>query len=798
MQRKSSIPHKKILCFTVFITSCLILTVFYYDNTILNYAAPFATEEIAFVEVQNETSVDALNISSTTTKSADVPVKLIFSEGTNTSHKSITNSILQPLTNTSNITADTSTTSSTLNRVTSARRSSFYNTLSSTYGLVTDNDVIYSTHTITKSTISTTSSTILENFSTDDIIFASLRTDDSILNNLSTDYFTETIPRASLLNLTTLPPSEPEYLVSSPKCKIPNYHPFNKDTKRFYHKQKYKPCTYKKILTYVTVKDNIATLHVDTESVPSYTSNGVTCCYSNITRVNYSKDPDKRVKWSTCTNFVSNVTIFRDPVYVKCLDKKTRKELYENAHAITVMDETIQKKLESFDNTTNPFSILLIGIDSISRLNFIRSLPNTHKFVEQNGWIPLKGYNKMADNTFPNLMAILTGFNNSRAYQVCNPRKLGKLDECPMIWYDFKKLGFITGYAEDSASINTFNYRKVGFTKPPTDYYYRPYILGTENLHKFTKNTGVYCTGPETSGERIMNVAKDFAITFKNYPSFGFFWMNSFSHSDLNSPSGMDDKVKHLLQDITNEGITNNSIVIFLSDHGMRLGGIRLTDTGWLEERLPFIYVSFPSWFKKGFPKEYENFKINSNRLTCPYDLHMTLKHILVLSGRDYKITPGESCPQCKSLFEEVDADRSCADAAIEKHWCTCIGHKKKNFSKKIKTKLATFTLNVIHDIIRSGNSDHKCAKYSLFKVLDVKISENFSAKNESYVLLQFQTNPKAVFETTVSYIGDINTSNLSLSGDISRLDSYDKHSKCVSDAYLRKYCYCGSNGEKV
>uniref|UniRef100_A0A6P7FWE9 Uncharacterized protein LOC114331788 isoform X2 n=1 Tax=Diabrotica virgifera virgifera TaxID=50390 RepID=A0A6P7FWE9_DIAVI len=641
MQRKSSIPHKKILCFTVFITSCLILTVFYYDNTILNYAAPFATEEIAFVE-------------------------------------------------------------------------------------------------------------------------------------------------------------EPEYLVSSPKCKIPNYHPFNKDTKRFYHKQKYKPCTYKKILTYVTVKDNIATLHVDTESVPSYTSNGVTCCYSNITRVNYSKDPDKRVKWSTCTNFVSNVTIFRDPVYVKCLDKKTRKELYENAHAITVMDETIQKKLESFDNTTNPFSILLIGIDSISRLNFIRSLPNTHKFVEQNGWIPLKGYNKMADNTFPNLMAILTGFNNSRAYQVCNPRKLGKLDECPMIWYDFKKLGFITGYAEDSASINTFNYRKVGFTKPPTDYYYRPYILGTENLHKFTKNTGVYCTGPETSGERIMNVAKDFAITFKNYPSFGFFWMNSFSHSDLNSPSGMDDKVKHLLQDITNEGITNNSIVIFLSDHGMRLGGIRLTDTGWLEERLPFIYVSFPSWFKKGFPKEYENFKINSNRLTCPYDLHMTLKHILVLSGRDYKITPGESCPQCKSLFEEVDADRSCADAAIEKHWCTCIGHKKKNFSKKIKTKLATFTLNVIHDIIRSGNSDHKCAKYSLFKVLDVKISENFSAKNESYVLLQFQTNPKAVFETTVSYIGDINTSNLSLSGDISRLDSYDKHSKCVSDAYLRKYCYCGSNGEKV
>ncbi|XP_050501784.1 uncharacterized protein LOC126881522 isoform X1 [Diabrotica virgifera virgifera] len=795
MQERSPIPHKKI-CFTVFIVSGLILTVFYCDNTILNYAAPFAAEEIAFVEVQNETTADAQIISSTTTKSADVSEKLTFSEDVNTSYKNTTNSILQPVTNTSNTTANISTTSINFNLSTNT----------------------YSTHTITKSTISTTPSAILENLSTDDTILEGLSTDDTILESLSTDdtileslstdytileslstdYIKAMTTRTSLLNLTTLPPSEPEYLVSSPKCKIPNYDPFNKDAKRFYHKQKYKPCNNKKLLTYVTVKDNIATLHVDTESVPSYTSNGVTCCYSNITRVNYNKDPDKRVKRSTCKYFNGKVTIFRDPVYVKCLDKERRRQVYENVHAATIIDETIQKKLESFDNTTNPFSILFIGIDSISRLNFIRILPNTHKFVEENGWIPLKGYNKMDDNTFPNLMAILTGFNNSRAYQVCSPKTLGKLDECPMIWYDFRKLGFITGYAEDSASINTFNYRKVGFTKPPVDYYYRPYILGTENLHKVNKDGVVYCTGPETAGERIMNAAKDFATTFKNYPSFGFFWMNSFSHNEVNSPSGMDHKVKHLLQDITNEGITNNSIVIFLSDHGMRFGDIRLTDTGWLEERLPFIYVSFPSWFKEGFPKEYENFKINSNRFTCPYDLHMTLKHILALSGRDYKITPGEACPKCKSLFEEADADRSCADAAIDQHWCTCAGYKQKTLSKELKAKLANFTLNVIHDIIRSRNSDHRCAKYSLSKVLDVRISQNFSAKNDSYVLLQFQTSPKAIFETTVGYIGDINTSNFSLSGDISRLDSYSEHSKCVSDAYLRKYCYCRSNGEKV
>ncbi|RYA67319.1 hypothetical protein DD592_27595, partial [Enterobacter cloacae complex sp. 2DZ2F20B] len=53
---------------------------------------------------------------------------------------------------------------------------------------------------------------------------------------------------------------------------------------------------------------------------------------------------------------------------------------------------------------------------------------------------------------------------------------------CPMIWFDFKKLNYITGYAEDEAWINTFNYKKKGFTEPPTDYYFRPYIQGSEKL----------------------------------------------------------------------------------------------------------------------------------------------------------------------------------------------------------------------------------------------------------------------------------------------------------------------------
>ncbi|KAG5892622.1 hypothetical protein JTB14_019711 [Gonioctena quinquepunctata] len=140
----------------------------------------------------------------------------------------------------------------------------------------------------------------------------------------------------------------------------------------------------------------------------------------------------------------------------------------------------------------------------------------------------------------------------------------------------------------------------------------------------------------------------------------------------------MDDKVKDLLEYLSDSGVTERSIVIFLSDHGMRFGDIRQTDTGWLEERLPFIYVSFPKWFQQSFPKEYDAFKNNTYKLTCPYDLHMTLKHILVLSGYNYTVTPSESCPKCKSLFEDIDSERSCEDAGIAQHWCTCAGYTKQ------------------------------------------------------------------------------------------------------------------------
>lgn len=188
-------------------------------------------------------------------------------------------------------------------------------------------------------------------------------------------------------------------------------------------------------------------------------------------------------------------------IYVSCkANVKTRskaksktiptKTIYENVHAILNPEkvrEQVDRNGSQFGNSSRRLSVLVLGIDSVSRLNFYRAMPKTEKYLRETGWINLKGYNKIGDNTFPNLMAILTGQTPHQAYSRCKPTVAYKLDNCPFLWYNFRNAGYVTAYGEDETALNTFNYLKVGFVEPPTDYYLRPYMLASEKLLKVKK-----------------------------------------------------------------------------------------------------------------------------------------------------------------------------------------------------------------------------------------------------------------------------------------------------------------------
>lgn len=139
-----------------------------------------------------------------------------------------------------------------------------------------------------------------------------------------------------------------------------------------------------------------------------------------------------------------------DAIVVTC---KTSTKFYTNVHHL-VQKRNIRNK--NFKGLKNKINVIIFGTDSVSRLNFMRSQPETHRYLTKElKAFDFKGYNKVADNTFPNLMPALMGltkkelesnpcFNNSRGSQ----GKARKYDDCPIIWKDFKKHGYITTYFE--------------------------------------------------------------------------------------------------------------------------------------------------------------------------------------------------------------------------------------------------------------------------------------------------------------------------------------------------------------
>ncbi|CAH1399296.1 unnamed protein product [Nezara viridula] len=600
---------------------------------------------------------------------------------------------------------------------------------------------------------------------------------------------TEDIDRTSYFTYINISHEEKKegYLVWSPSCRIPDISPWHESIKAFIKKDTLPSCG--KPLTKVQRQGNNHVLIADVKDMQ--------CCYSLITRndlpsnKSYNTKADDVYSIGKCENFESNVTFSGTEQFikVKCDPKKKKKnsKSYTGLHAFVRKTKAVVKKLDANYIEEKKVSVMIVGIDSISRLNLIRTMPKTVDYLDKNGWINFKGYNKIDDNTFPNLLAILTGLTVAQLRASCWSSNSKKIDDCPLIWKEFSKQGYVTAYAEDLPSIGTFNYRKTGFVKSPTDYYIRPFMLAAEKFLKIkVKNTLNICLGPVSTSDYILDYLIDFAKTFKDALTFSLFWLNNFSHNDVNTPSAMDSRILSFFSDLKDTGVLENTFIVFLSDHGIRYGKIRETYVGWIEERLPFIYFWVPPKLKEFHPEKYHNLMVNADRLTSPYDLHLSLKDLLGMATNGSR-----GCPTCHSLFDEASWNRSCINAGITEHWCTCAEYKMLSTESAPVRAIARFVLDHINGLAVNGTTHlvngTKCAKLKVNRIVSVR-SKIFSKQlgHNEYVIL-FETIPgEALFEATVKH-----KNSFKVMDTISRVNAYGSQSKCMNDSFLQKYCFC-------
>ncbi|XP_050316765.1 uncharacterized protein LOC126750949 [Bactrocera neohumeralis] len=600
-----------------------------------------------------------------------------------------------------------------------------------------------------------------------------------------------------------------KYFIYTSQCRVPFVDPFEKGVSELFNRRDFNYTNCANDESFITINSQLNArqyfLHMNVEAIEravkplNASAADVGCCYRQIVRSGSGGWADNKFEILPCSTFHQD---FMVPLHIEYII--TECSLSKDANTTIIQKDAfsfVQQKNNSATNSSNKHTtsshkkpnVLLLGIDSVSRINLRRTMPETFKHLQMNNWFELQGYNKIGDNTFPNLLAMLTSYNLTTGEEKCRPTTVGGLNDpiCNLIWNNFKNYGYKTAYAEDCNGMSTFNYVKCGFLQQPTDYYLRPMLMAlTENLD-IVKNAGLeYCVGRKHHAEYVFDFILQLGNTFPADPLFGLFWANSFSHNAFDTPATMDTKILEYLLRMKSDGILERSIVIFFSDHGMRWGSLLWLKSGFLEERLPTMFISIPSWYQNVYPDFMKNLQINQRRLTSPYDIYATMRHILEVAEPENEFPYLNGTIRGVSIFREIPENRTCNDAGIPEHWCTCVPYETVDKNDELISNITSLVFKEINQYLVIKNISDKCANLTL-KYLNSAELKMFDEPNQSTYRLTFEALPKEPsFQATTIYNRNSKAISINVE-DISRLDSYENTAGCINLKEAKKYCIC-------
>ncbi|XP_065295238.1 uncharacterized protein [Dermacentor albipictus] len=563
----------------------------------------------------------------------------------------------------------------------------------------------------------------------------------------------------------------------------------------------------------------------------------ITCCYRIVDRPSTVYNDSITTYKGPCVPVTNGTTIHVEFIRLTCLDAEGAL-VYANYHAFVIRKPRVEKRCarslrrRARDGTNDSdfvspvpkrgkfaYSVLLLGADSLSRNNMKRSHSQTVRYLEKRmRAVWLNGMNALGENTLENVVPLLTGRHIEEVKKECWRDSSQFWDNCSFLWTEFANAGYRTLYAEDQTVISTFNYLKSGFKKQPTDYYLRTL------LHPFETNLGRYkllncylCVGQSLVAEVVLNYTRDFAITFNDEPYFAFTWVNSLTHDYASTRWGGDEIFLNFFESLYEGGHLNRTIVVFLSDHGMRWGGIRRTFAGLLEGRMPGHLWYLPRSLTRSHPHLLHVLQENAHRLTTPLDVHATLRSVL----EDFKLLDAPTTEpflretqrkyggiRMTSLFTPVRMNRTCDDTGMEKQWCSCLRRTSISTSSRPVPQVAEAVVREINRILEPYSP--RCARLSLLHVdsayahviEDPRNSVSFAPSWTEWLFsgggwghtdvreltVTLVTVPgEAVFEATARVFKGVVT----VVGEVLRISLYGNSSHCVPNMPYRKFCYC-------
>ncbi|XP_017033683.1 uncharacterized protein [Drosophila kikkawai] len=476
-------------------------------------------------------------------------------------------------------------------------------------------------------------------------------------------------------------------------------------------------------------------------------------------------------------------------------------------HALANTSRVMQRDAFTFvQNPRNPNiaktdakkpSVFIFGIESMSRMNFRRTMPLTSKFVGEDGWFEMEGYNSVGDNKMNNLAAILTDGTRWKDKLLCDPRNPACLYDLTLVWKHFRNAGYLTAYAEDVTS-DYFDHLGMASLRQPVDFYMRPFLVAVEKVFKTVKNFGL-CLGRRNSFSYVFDFAKQLIERYvleHPTPLFGLFWTSTLTQNDFRGGRTLDELFVRYLEEFQNYGLFENSIVILISDRGSSQGLLVDHPSGFLEERLPMLHIYIPEQYHVRYPSVVRALELNRNRLSSNCDLHLGVRQVV------QQARPGiwfvESTYTCHSIMKILPKNRGCDVASIPPKWCACEPFLRVPIEDSF-AQIASVVVYRMNKFLRRQKVAKECYLMVLNKVLKAERQLHYDEKGIRVpspsgletIRLVFTTKPKGVvFWSLVHSNNDTNYVKVQLEM-ITRLGPDSNDSYCVDDEMAKQFCIC-------
>ncbi|XP_054163318.1 uncharacterized protein LOC128961138 [Oppia nitens] len=487
-------------------------------------------------------------------------------------------------------------------------------------------------------------------------------------------------------------------------------------------------------------------------------------------------------------------------VWVECRDLFSRK-IYENTHFWYEIKSKPSMRVKTDDNVDKP-SVLILVIESLSHINYLRFMTQTRQSLERlNHIVYMKGLTKLADNSFPNMVPLLTG---KRVWKnELQNEDFGPYDDWPFIWKDFHNAGYKTALIEDFPSFTLFNYESHGFVSQPTDWYPRPFWI-----HLF-RDVSKILLGliPFDLSNCYMNRFPKIDIFFqqikhfihechaKHYPYFAFNFYIEVTHNDFNRVQLIDSHVSQFIEQIRDQ--LNNTIFILMGDHGNRFGPVLQTVIGRIEERMPLFAVRLPDRMVEKYPHLLNTLETNSEKLITWLDLYEMLTDIVFQRYKTHESfiqsshQPLSTIRSYSPWRQSIPDWRTCDNALIPENYCVCNKRKLLNITEPIVKTASVALIKQINGLV----PPLKCQTVYLKSTISAEIilPSSSTAKPrgfESRIEITVLAEPSgAIFRGQL--IRTVYTPDWTVKGEINRINKYGNQSHCVRQRQLKPFCFC-------